>query len=147
VVEITKLDKEEIQKLLEFEKKNDEHILTYDSIINDLKNENYTYLLAKLDKKIVGYISFLHVDIELTITGIVVDKKYRNKGIATLLYEYVEKQNSDIKNIFLEVRESNNTAISFYEKLNFKKIDIRKNYYKNPIENAIIYTKKIFSKI
>ena len=43
-----------------------------------------------------------------------------------------------IKNIFLEVRESNQTAINFYKKNKFKEISIRKNYYSKPTENAII---------
>ena len=42
------------------------------------------------------------------------------------------------KDIFLEVRESNKVAINFYKKNNFKEISIRKNYYSEPTENAII---------
>ena len=40
--------------------------------------------------------------------------------------------------IFLEVRESNQVAINFYKKNKFKEISVRKNYYSEPNENAII---------
>ena len=50
-----------------------------------------------------------------------------------------------INEIFLEVRESNIPAISLYEKFKFKKISIRKNFYSNPNENAVVM-KKIKSK-
>ena len=43
-----------------------------------------------------------------------------------------------MKDIFLEVRESNQVAINFYKKNNFKQISIRKGYYSDPTEDAII---------
>jgi ribosomal-protein-alanine N-acetyltransferase len=43
--------------------------------------------------------------------------------------------------ITLEVRESNESAINFYDSQGFEKIAVRKNYYSNPIENAVLMTK------
>ena len=43
----------------------------------------------------------------------------------------------------LEVRESNMPAIRFYEKFDFKRVGLRKNYYKNPMENALLMTKTL----
>jgi len=42
------------------------------------------------------------------------------------------------KTVFLEVRENNFSAISLYKKIGFKEINIRKNYYKDTGENALI---------
>ena len=67
------------------------------------------------------------------ILAIATVEEYRNKGIAQELLAKIR-----IKNIFLEVRESNQTAINFYKKNKFKEISIRKNYYSKPAENAII---------
>ena len=44
---------------------------------------------------------------------------------------------------FLEVRESNVNAIKLYEKMEYKNIGIRKNFYEKPVENAIIMSKII----
>ena len=60
-------------------------------------------------------------------------KEERNKNIASKLLEKIKE-----KDIFLEVRESNETAINFYKKNNFKQITIRKKYYSDTNENAII---------
>ena len=67
------------------------------------------------------------------ILAIATIEEYRNKGIAQ---EFLDK--IKIKDIFLEVRESNQVAISFYKKNKFKEISVRKNYYSEPNENAII---------
>jgi ribosomal-protein-alanine N-acetyltransferase len=44
-----------------------------------------------------------------------------------------------VEEIFLEVRVSNTAAIACYEKFHFHKIDVRKNYYTEPIEDAVVY--------
>ena len=44
--------------------------------------------------------------------------------------------------VSLEVRESNSAAISLYEKMNYKREGLRKNFYRDPQENAIIMTKR-----
>jgi len=44
-----------------------------------------------------------------------------------------------VEEMFLEVRKSNREAISFYEKFNFKLIGERKDYYTDPVEDALIY--------
>ena len=67
------------------------------------------------------------------ILAIATIKEYRNKGVAQGLLDKIKT-----KDIFLEVRESNQVAINFYKKNKFKEISIRKNYYSKPNENAII---------
>ena len=47
--------------------------------------------------------------------------------------------NNSLKEIFLEVRESNTPAIALYESLGFEKIGVRKGYYDKPKEDAVIY--------
>ena len=47
-------------------------------------------------------------------------------------------EDEKIQKITLEVRRSNQIAISLYKKYDFKEISVRKNYYKNPTEDAVI---------
>ena len=104
-----------------------------ESTENLVKADNsfiYAYLV---DEKVCGYLMVLDSIDVYEILAIATIEKYRNKGIAQELLDKIKT-----KDIFLEVRESNQTAINFYKKNNFKEISIRKNYYSEPTENAII---------
>ena len=106
---------------------------TKGSTENLIKEDNsfiYTYII---DDKVCGYLMVLDSIDVYEILAIATIEKYRNKGIAQELLDKIKT-----KDIFLEVRESNQIAINFYKKNNFKEISIRKNYYSEPNENAII---------
>lgn len=110
---------------------------TKEQIEEMYSNDNYFfYLYCNENSEIVGYIILYNSLDSLEIMKIAVNKSFRNKNIATNLIEEVVKSSSS--NILLEVRESNNAAINFYIKNGFKKISIRKNYYRNNNENAVI---------
>ena len=98
-----------------------------------IKGDNsfiYTYII---DNKVCGYLMVLDSIDVYEILAIATVKEYRNKGIAQELLDKIKT-----KDIFLEVRESNQVAINFYKKNKFNQISIRKNYYSEPNENAII---------
>ena len=104
-----------------------------ESTENLVKADNsfiYAYLI---DEKICGYLMVLDSIDVYEILAIATVEEYRNKGIAQELLDKIKN-----KDIFLEVRESNKKAINFYKKNNFKQISIRKGYYSDPTEDAII---------
>ena len=101
-----------------------------DTLIKGNNSFIYVYLI---DNKVCGYLIILDSIDVYEILAIATIEKYRNKVIAQELLDKIKT-----KDIFLEVRESNQTAINFYKKNNFKEIRIRKNYYSEPTENAII---------
>ena len=102
--------------------------------IETLIKGNNTFIYVYLvDKKVCGYLMVLDSIDVYEILAIATVEEYRNKGIAQELLDKIK-----IKDIFLEVRESNQVAINFYKKNKFKEISIRKNYYSEPTENAII---------
>ena len=87
-----------------------------------IKGDNsfiYTYIT---DNKVCGYLMVLDSIDVYEILAIATVKEYRNKGIAQELLDKIKT-----KDIFLEVRESNQIAINFYKKNNFKEISVRKN--------------------
>ena len=98
-----------------------------------IKGDNSFIYVYLIDDKVCGYLMVLDSIDVYEILAIATIEEYRNKGIAQKLLNKIK-----IKNIFLEVRESNQTAINFYKKNKFKEISIRKNYYSKPTENAII---------
>jgi ribosomal-protein-alanine N-acetyltransferase len=79
-------------------------------------------------------------DNECEIYNIGVKEPWRKIGIGNLLLKKVVEKSKklNIKSIWLEVRESNKTAINFYQKHKFKEVHRRKNFYNNPVEQAII---------
>ena len=107
--------------------------------VNTLKEEllsNYSYFITiKLSKtnEILGFAGFKKTLDTADIMNIVVRKDFRNKKIGKkLLTSLIKKaKEQDIKTIFLEVNSKNLPALKLYENIGFKKIGIRKNYYKN----------------
>ena len=98
----------------------------YDPIINDF-TKIYVFTI---DNNIVAFLIFTIMYNKCEIVDIFVEEKYRNRGIAQNLIKEIIKD-FDVENITLEVSENNISAIKLYEKLDFKKVAIRKNYYKD----------------
>ena len=113
------------------------------SISEELQNANARFLLAEINGETAGYIGSYFVSGEVYITNVAVKNKYRRKGVAVgLLSELIElAKEAESEFVSLEVRCSNTQAISLYGKLGFEKIGIRKNFYENPREDALIMTK------
>lgn len=118
------------------------------SFEEEMGNMLATYLVAKLDNKVVGFIGLWFVMDECHITNIAVHNEYRNKHIATELvnamFECCKEHESAY--VLLEVRSSNVAAKELYKKFGFKEDVVRKDYYKNPDntrEDAIVMSLEI----
>lgn len=104
-------------------------------------NNDFLKVLIYEEDFIKGILVYQYLYDRIEIDYIIVDNYYRNLGIATKLLNFIEDKYKDIKNITLEVRESNKVAISFYKKNGFKEIVKRKNYYKD--EDGILMIKNL----
>jgi len=97
---------------------------------------------------IAGYICGWKMYEEFNITNVGVAKEFQKQGYGKILvdfiFELISKENFQI--VFLEVRESNFSAIKLYEKCNFVEVGRRKKYYKNPTEDAILMVKNFVGK-
>ncbi len=92
---------------------------------------------------LVGVITLsISID-DADIEGIVTKKEFRNKGVASLLFDSAKDilKNKGIQKILLEVRETNAIAISFYKSKGFNQIAVRRRYYPDG-ENALIFIKE-----
>lgn len=134
IKKLTSADIDYIEQIFNLEKeifKNSAFSIDYLKTL--IKNNNsfiYTYLI---DNQVCGYLMVLDSIDVYEILAIATVEEYRNKSIAQELLDKIK-----MKDIFLEVRESNQVAINFYKKNKFNQISIRKNYYSEPNENAII---------
>ena len=102
------------------------------------KGVNKTFLCVDNDK-LIGFIHIQDLVDEIDIINLVIDEKYRRKGYASMLIDYVTNYAKD-KKIILDVSDQNLSAINLYKKYNFVEINRRKGYY-NGID-AIIMEKK-----
>ena len=102
----------------------------------ELENHCSEIYIALVDGTAAGYANIYTVLDEMDIVRVAVLPEYRRQGIAAEILKTVlaEKQGT----VYLDVRESNHPAISLYKSLGFVDTGVRKNYYTNPTENAIL---------
>ena len=114
------------------------------SVATELTNKWALWLVAAENETVVGYIGSQTAVDETDVMNVAVHPDFRRRGIAeALILHLVEelKQNGSHA-LMLEVRASNDPAIALYEKLGFCQVGCRKNYYRNPKEDALILRKE-----
>jgi ribosomal-protein-alanine N-acetyltransferase len=114
------------------------------SIASELDSRLSLWLVAMDGETVVGYVGSQSVLGETDMMNIAVSPNYRRQGIAEkLVVELIEKlREKGNHSLMLEVRSSNDPAQKLYEKLGFEQVGRRKNYYRNPKEDALILRKE-----
>ena len=114
------------------------------SIASELYNPLSLWLVAEQDGAVCGYVGSQTVLDETDMMNIAVHPDCRRQGIAAALIDelivHLKERGSHI--LRLEVRQSNAPAIALYETMGFTQLGLRKNYYRNPKENALILGKE-----
>ena len=110
----------------------------------DAYSKGTKFFVCVKGKKVLGYVGINCILDEGYITNIAVFPEHRSKGIGTALLKRVIslKDEMNLDFVSLEVRASNKAAISIYEKNEFKVEGLRKGFYRNPPEDAIIMTRR-----
>ena len=108
------------------------------------KPEIYLFYVAYAGEELAAQAGLIISFDEADVVNVAVKPEYRKKGIASkLLTELMKAGNArGIKNFTLEVRAGNQAAIALYEKLGFKTEGIRKSFYREPVEDALIMWKR-----
>lgn len=102
-------------------------------------------VVRKEEEKVIGYIIYWLLNQEVQISNIAIHPQYRRMGIgeAVLLEIMDQFRKQGIKYVLLEVRPSNIPARFLYNKLGFKVMGIKKNYYHQPPEDALVMGKSL----
>lgn len=117
---------------------------TREMIRRDIEENRFgTYIVAELDGNIVGYIGFWSIVDECQIVNVAVSPVLRGQSIGTFLVDTVLSATKDagIKRWTLEVRAGNEAAKALYRKLGFVEDAVRKDYYDDPKEDAILMSR------
>ncbi len=113
---------------------------SYNIFLDELTQENRVYFVARVDKKIVGYVGLFFFSGEGHITTLAVDPLFQRRGLARLLLIKIltEAIERGLFQLSLEVRASNIVARHLYEKFGFEVAYVRQGYYTKPVEDALV---------
>lgn len=145
VVSIRQMKVEDAAAIAEMEHQTFSDAWSEKAILDTLRNPKTICLVAEKIGKIVGYCIVYTADDEADIARIAVLKESRRFGVASELIHALDVicWENQIQIIMLDVRVSNDDARTFYEKHGFTQDGIRENYYKNPIEDAILMSRAV----
>ncbi|WP_084024064.1 ribosomal protein S18-alanine N-acetyltransferase [Vulcanibacillus modesticaldus] len=119
---------------------------TKEAFIKELTDNRLAhYFVLELGNQIIGYAGMWIILDEAHITNVAIHPETRGRKLGELLMRNLMTMAKlfGAKKMTLEVRESNRIALNLYCKLDFKRQGIRKKYYTNPIEDAIIMWVKL----
>jgi ribosomal-protein-alanine N-acetyltransferase len=143
---IRDMKESDLDRIMEIEEKSFNPPWSREAFLLELtKNLLAKYIVAEVDGQVVGYGGIWLIIDEGHVTNIAVDEKYRGKGIGSKILEGLIQlcRDRNMTAMTLEVRKSNVIAQSLYKKYGFKEYGIRKGYYQDNNEDAIIMWKDI----
>ena len=137
---IRQMTEEDVAAVAALEAENFSRPWSYDAFMKTLSDENYIVIIAKDTDALLGYCVLLCTGEEADITNVCTAPAARGKGVATAMLGALMDAGKarGVTEFFLEVRESNTPARSLYTKLGFEEIGLRKNYYEEPKEHAVL---------
>lgn len=114
------------------------------SVASELENPLALWLVWEEDGQVLGYVGSQTVLDETDMMNVAVSAQARRRGIAQALVEalVIQLKQRGSRYLTLEVRASNAPAICLYEKLGFRQVGRRPNYYSHPKEDGLILRKE-----
>ena len=102
-------------------------------------------LVSECDGEITGFVLGRQItdEAEILNLGVLLERRRQGEGGALLEKALAEFRTRGVGRVFLEVRESNEIAIGFYEKRDFSKVGRRVGYYREPAEAAVLMEKNL----
>ncbi len=152
-VAIIDFDAKYTDEILQIQAETGLSIWSKNDYLNELERTDSVFKIAQnADGKIVGFAllrllfgSSNDLFDSSEILNIAILEPFQKQGFGQIVFDEIvcELEQKNIKEIWLEVRESNAKAIAFYQKNGFEFQFERKNYYQNPTENALVFRRQI----
>lgn len=142
---IRKMNHYDINGVLEIENASFPIPWSQDSFIAELRNPLALYIVAVEGPLIQGYGGVWKVFDEAHVTNVAVHPRARNRGIGEMLMNRIIEVMvlQGVSWLSLEVRPSNDSARNLYERLNFRQVGVRKGYYSDNGEDALLMTRQL----
>ncbi|HJB15998.1 MAG TPA: ribosomal protein S18-alanine N-acetyltransferase [Candidatus Blautia excrementipullorum] len=117
---------------------------TKEGFLTYLMKEDTMFFVVEEKGRILGFCSMMAVLDEGDILNVAVRRDRQKEGIGFFLVDSMIRmaQMQGIRVVHLEVRESNESARRLYRRLGFQEDGLRKNYYTEPAEAAVLMTKR-----
>jgi ribosomal-protein-alanine N-acetyltransferase len=130
----------QIGEIMEIERANFTPPWSEGSMLREIYSDDSVVLVITDAARVAGFCVLRVAGAEAELLNLAVDAAWRRRGFAvSLLRSLFELACSlSVTTIFLEVRQSNAPAIALYEKLGFNYVGLRKDYYDEPAEDAIL---------
>jgi len=150
-IKIRKMQKKDIEQIMKIESVSFGNFFwTPEAFAAEIDNDvGYYFVAENENKQVVGYCGFWLILEEAHITTIAVHPDYRKSGIGEMLLQNMLKTGyeKNVKWYTLEVRASNIAAQNLYYKYNFKSLGLRRKYYQDNEEDAMVmWTENIWDK-
>ena len=141
---IIQMNESHVPQIAELEKLCFNDPWSVNSIASELENRLAFWLVAVEEDQVIGYVGSQTVLGETDMMNIAIHPDHRKRGIATELIEALIRGLTErgSHSLMLEVRASNEPAKALYTKMGFESVGVRKNYYRNPREDALILRKE-----
>lgn len=143
-MKIEPLQKEHIAALMPLEKACfGESAWSEEGFLSELSNDSSVCFCAVKNGEVLGCIAMNRADTQGFISKVMTHPNYRRQGVAGALLKKLTDfaLESGMRELTLEVRESNTAAIALYTASGFENLGKRRNFYRNPKEDAVIMTK------
>jgi len=142
---IRPMSEEDIPEIMEIERSSFSTPWSEISFLSEVYKKNAFSNVALFEENVIGYICVNYLLHESHILNLAVDELFRRRGVATILMNDTLKalKRKECVFMYLEVRASNAGAKKFYELFGFKVESIRKKYYTNPDEDALLMMGRI----
>lgn len=129
-----------LERILEIESLSFPSPWTAGGFIEEIRNPNARLWAAGMNGKPAGYILYWILDLEVSLLNLAVHPEERRKGVgrALLNHMFEEAALRDVEALWLEVRVSNAGAIRLYREFGFEKAGLRRKYYDDTQEDAIV---------
>ena len=145
MISIRKATEGDLPWILELEQEAFSPPWTHGTLLSEVYKEDSYFAIAVENEKKLGFIIMRSMVDCGELLQIAVGTSVRRRGVADFLMSVMldNARESTIPSIFLEVRKSNAAAINLYKKHGYTLIRRRKNYYTNPIEDALVMSVRL----
>ncbi len=139
-VELRDMRDADMQRVVEVERRSYSVPWSETTFLGLLRRRDAEIVVATIAGDIIGHAVYWHVLDQGELGNVAVIETMRGRGIgAQLVAEIVKRATArGIRELFLEVRPSNTSARQLYEKFGFEQVGRRRNYYQEPIEDALV---------